>query len=417
MPVQADFTLYRGSDSVYAPSVPLRANISSQATFEMVGNGSVDLTQLKLPVPLLPGNRYSAIGSMSTANVSQLSNARSEYPAWIRERYLQVPATVPARVKRLADNITADAATPFDKAVAIEQWLRNNITYDEQLEAPPAGVEASDYVLFDVKRAYCNYYATAMVTMLRSMEVPARVAVGYAQGEPSIDFSTPDKATYKVKASDSHMWVEVFFPEWGWVEFEPTAGQPPIDRYTPETFATPTPIATVAPPTATPSPDATQDVEATPTPEPAAPQAQDQQANPPANPANPLSEAWNWFINSPLPWLMALLALAGAALMGLRYVETAGLSKLPGIERAYALITRYAGWMGVNRTHYTPNEQASELAQRAPNAQEPVQRITDLYVEKRFSAPKDAPAVDAKAADDAWQQARRWLRRALLRRH
>jgi transglutaminase-like putative cysteine protease len=415
IPVQADFTLYRGSDSVYAPSVPLRANISSQATFEMVGDGRVDLTQLKLPVPLLPGNRYSAIGSMSAANVSQLRNARSEYASWVRERYLQVPATVPTRVKRLAEAITSDDITPFDKAVAIELWLRNNIAYDEQLEAPPPGVEASDYILFDVKRAYCNYYATAMVTMLRSLEVPARVAVGYAQGEPSIDFNSPDLAVYHVKASDSHMWVEVFFPEWGWVEFEPTAGQPPIDRFSPEMQATPTPAATVAPPTATPEPNATQEVEATPTPEPAAPPPQDQQANPPTN-NNALSDAWNWFINSPLPWLMLLLAIAGAALMGLRYFETAGLSKLPGIERAYALVSRYAGWLGVDRRHFTPYEQASELSQRAPNAQEPVQRITDLYVQRRFAPPENAAEADVKVADDAWQQARRWLRRALLRR-
>ena len=126
-PVQADFTLYRGSDSIYAPSVPLRANISSQATFEIVGDNRVDLTQLKLPVPLLPGNRYSAIGSMSVANVAQLRNARSKYPNWIRERYMQLPDNVPTRVKRLVDYITVDAATPFDKAVAIEQWLRINI--------------------------------------------------------------------------------------------------------------------------------------------------------------------------------------------------------------------------------------------------------------------------------------------------
>ena len=79
---------------------------------------------------------------------------------------------------------------------------------------------------------------------------------------------------------------------------------------------------------------------------------------------------------------MLLLAIAGAALLGLRYAETAGLSKLPGIERAYALVTRYAAWLGVDRRHHTPYEQASELSQRAPNAQEPVQRITDLYVER-----------------------------------
>jgi transglutaminase-like putative cysteine protease len=413
VPVQADFTLYRGSDSVYAPSLPLRANISSQATFEMAGDNRVDLTQLKLPVPLLPGNRYSALGSMSVANMSELRNAKGEFPTWVRERYLQVPAAVPNRVKRLAEYITADAATPFDKAFAIEQWLRNNIVYDEKLEAPPAGVEASEYILFDVKRAYCNYYATAMVTMLRSLEVPARVAVGYAQGEPAIDFNAPDKAVYHVKASDSHMWVEVFFPEWGWVEFEPTAGQPPIDRFAPETIATPTPAATFAPPTATPAPNATQEAAMTPTLEPAMPQPQDQQANPPSN-SNLLADAWQWFINSPLPWLMALLAIVGVVLLALRYVETAGLSKLPGIERAYALVTRYAGWLGVNKRHHTPYEQANELSQRAPNAQAPVQQITDLYVQKRFAAPKDAPA-DA-SAEDAWQQARRWLRRALLRR-
>jgi hypothetical protein len=155
-------------------------------------------------------------------------------------------------------------------------------------------------------------------------------------------------------------------------------------------------------------------VEATPTPEAAAPQ--DQPTSPPANPTDPLRDAWQWFINSPLPWLMALLALALAAVLGLRYVETAGLSKLPGIERAYALVTRYAGWLGVTKRHHTPYEQAGELAQRAPDAQESVQRITDLYVQKRFAPPENATEIDAKGADDAWQQARRWLRRALLRR-
>lgn len=415
VPVQADFTLYRGSDSVYAPSLPLRANISSQATFEMAGDNRVDLTQLKLPVPLLPGNRYSALGSMSVANVAELRSTQDDYPAWVRERYLQAPADVPARVKQLALDITADAATPFDKAAAIETWLRDNIAYDEKLEAPPPGVEASNYILFDVKRAYCNYYATAMVTMLRSLGVPARVAVGYAQGEPVIDFNMPDKAVYHVKASDSHMWVEVFFPEWGWVEFEPTAGQPPIDRFLPEANVTPTPIPTTAPPTPTPQPEATLPAEATSTPEPSAPQPQDQQANPPADSANPLADAWNWFIHSPLPWLMALLAIIGIAIMTLRHIETAGLNKLPGIERAYALISRYAGWLGVDKRHHTPYEQASELAQRAPNAQTPVQQITDLYVQKRFAASKAAPS-DADA-ENAWQQARQWLRRALLRRH
>ena len=71
--------------------------------------------------------------------------------------------------------------------------------------------------------------------------------------------------------------------------------------------------------------------------------------------------------------------------------------------------------MGKSHQH-TPYEQAEALAQRAPQAQEPMQRITDLYVQKRFSAPKDEFDAAAGEADSAWKQARRWLRQALIRR-
>lgn len=144
-PAQADFVLYRGTDSIYAPSQPLRASVGAQAIFERVSDASVDLVQLKLPVPLLDGNRYTAIGSVSVANAAQLRAAPPDYPAWTA-RYLQLPPQVPARVFDLARNITARAPTAFDKAAAIERWLRDNIAYDEQLPAPPSGIEASDYV-------------------------------------------------------------------------------------------------------------------------------------------------------------------------------------------------------------------------------------------------------------------------------
>ncbi len=415
VPVQADFTLSRGSDSVYSPSQPLRASVSSQATFELVTNGAVDLVQLKLPVPLLPGNRYSAIGSVSVANVEQLRTSVRDYPAWV-QRYLQVPPTVPDRVRDLAQSIVSTAASPFDKSVLIERWLRENIAYDEQLEAPPVGVEASDYILFGARRAYCNYYATAMVTMLRSQGVPARVVAGYAQGELQFDQAGADNALFRVKGSDAQMWVEVFFPQYGWVEFEPTAGQPPIERFEPQLQQQPTPQATATPlppPTHTPQPNQ-QGEPPTPTPEP--PAAQPSPPTPPT-PEDMLQDAWQWFLRSPLPYVLLVLALGFVVLMGLRYAETAGLAKLPGIERAYALISRYAGWLGIGKTQqHTPYEQASELAQRAPNAQEPMRRITDLYVEKRFSPPESVKTTSDVDADDAWKQARAWLRKALIRR-
>lgn len=422
-PVQADFTLYRGTDSIYAPSQPLRASVGAQAVFEQVSRSAVDLVQLRLPVPLLDGNRYTAIGSVSTANVEQLRAASTDYPTWVA-RYLQLPPQVPERVFDLARNITARAPTAFDKAAAIESWLRDNIAYDEQLPAPPSGVEASDYVLFDVRRAYCNYYATAMVTMLRSLGIPSRVAVGYAQGEMSLDPNAADRALYRVKGDDSHMWVEVFFPEYGWVEFEPTAGQPPIERFAPQAEATPTPMPTLPPPTPTPQPEATEEAAAsvaTPTPEPQPTQSQMPPTPSPAASSGPAPssppEVLDRLRNSGLPYLLLIPLLIAAGLGALRYIEGAGLGKLPAVERAYALVSRYAGWLGIGRQgHFTPYEQAQALAQRAPQAQAPVQRITELYVRKRFAPPQEAHHRDDDVeALSAWAQARGYLRRALLR--
>ena len=418
-PVEADFILHRGTDSVYAPSQPLRSSVSAQATFQRVSNATVDLVQLRLPVPLLPGNRYTAVGSVSLASAAQLRSAADDYPAWVRAHYLQLPPQVPERVADLARNIAARAPTAFDKAVAIERWLRENIAYDEQLPAPPPGIEASDYVLFDVRRAYCNYYATAMVTMLRSLGVPSRVAVGYAQGEVVLDPSVTDRALYHVRADDSHMWVEVFFPDFGWVEFEPTAGQPPIQRFEPQAEAAPTAEPTSLPPTPTPRPQEAELPDATPTPEPQMAPADSPADRPPATgeAADDPASFLDRLRNSRLPYLLLIPLLAVAALGALRFVEGAGLGRLGGVERAYAILTRYAGWLNIARgRQFTPYEQAEALAQRAPQARSPLQRITDLYVRKRFSPPGHTDDLrDADEALQALDAARRALRAALLK--
>lgn len=409
VPVRVDFTLQRGTDSVYVPSQPVQASVSARAVLDNERGATVELAQLKLPVLLLPGNRYGSIGSMSTAKINELRTAGTDYPAWLR-RYVQVPSAVPARVLDLAATLTRDAATPYDKAAAVERWLRINIKYDEKLEAPPAGVEGSEYILFDTRRAYCNYYATAMVMMLRSQGIPSRMVVGYAQGEARLEELDADVATYKVKQQDSHAWVEVFFPGYGWVEFEPTAAQPEIPRLedTPEQSVTPTPQA----PTPTPLPTLTPPPGA-PTP-PAEP--------PPAQPQTPtlsqrLASLWDSIRNSPFVYLLLIPLVVLLGLAALRLAEVLGLGNLPVVERTYAMLTRWAGWLGVGRDQqHTPFEQAAELARRAPDAREPVRRITELYVSKRFSAPS-ASADDAKAveaAKAAWSQTRRWLSRAWL---
>jgi hypothetical protein len=113
------------------------------------------------------------------------------------------------------------------------------------IEAPPADQEIIDWFLFDYRQGFCNYYATAEVILLRAVGIPARWVVGYAQGEalpieglptlPPVTSSIPEVLTsgiarYGVRQSDAHAWPEVYFPDIGWVEFEPTVSITAIVR-------------------------------------------------------------------------------------------------------------------------------------------------------------------------------------------
>ena len=156
--------------------------------------------------------------------VDQLRNAATNYPEEILNRYLQLPAELPDRVRQLANQLTVGKTNPYDKAKAIEAYLRT-YPYDLNIPAPPTDRDVVDYFLFDLKKGYCDYYATAMVVLSRASGLPARFVSGYASG----DYDAPD-AQYVVREMHAHSWAEIYFPEIGWIEFEPTASQPLIDR-------------------------------------------------------------------------------------------------------------------------------------------------------------------------------------------
>jgi hypothetical protein len=103
--------------------------------------------------------------------------------------------------------------------------LRNNIKYSETVPELPANQELIDWFLFDLREGFCNYYASAEVILLRSVGIPARMALGYAQGDYQ-----ETTTEYIVRQRDAHAWPEVYFSGLGWVEFEPTAGQPDLAR-------------------------------------------------------------------------------------------------------------------------------------------------------------------------------------------
>jgi transglutaminase-like putative cysteine protease len=162
---------------------------------------------------------YQATSSFSSRNQDNLKDAGSQYPGWIKERYLALPVDLPAEVRLLARSLTAGSSTPYDQALAIQTYLRS-YPYTLDVPIPPPNQDIVEYFLFELKKGYCDYYSTAMVVLARAAGIPARMATGYASGSyDSIN------AAYVVSEADAHSWPEIYFPDYGWVEFEPTAGR------------------------------------------------------------------------------------------------------------------------------------------------------------------------------------------------
>ncbi|HEX9059858.1 MAG TPA: transglutaminase domain-containing protein, partial [Clostridia bacterium] len=141
----------------------------------------------------------------------------------IHKRYLQLPPSLPARVKDFAKNLTSTCKTDYDKAKAIEKYLSNNYAYTLAPDPTPKDRDFTDYFLFDLKEGYCTYYATAMTVMVRSLGIPARYVEGYAL--PPI---AGTNGVYEVTNQQAHAWVEVYFEGFGWLPFEPTS---PFNSY------------------------------------------------------------------------------------------------------------------------------------------------------------------------------------------
>ena len=161
---------------------------------------------------------YSVTSERPIRDPAALRDATGSIPDEIRDRYLQLPANTPGRIGRFAAELTADAETPFEKTVTIEQWLEDNREYSLDVTRPDGNV--ADAFVFRMDRGYCVYFATAMTVMLRTLDVPARFAVGYSTGQQV------SETEWVVRGFNSHAWVEVYFPEIGWVAFDPTPSGP-----------------------------------------------------------------------------------------------------------------------------------------------------------------------------------------------
>jgi len=334
--------------------------------------------------PVSSGDSYRATVSVSTATESDLSAAGTEYPSWILDRYLQLPGTMPSRVIDLAHELTEDMETPYEKAIAIRDYLRT-LEYALDIEAPPDGTDGVDYFLFELKKGYCQYFASAMAVLLRASGVPSRMVAGYGPGALMEQYGPGDmmgrgSAVWQewqdaLAVQNSHGWTEVFFPGYGWISFEPTPGRPVITR---GEFSLPT-----------------QDAEGT----------GDSTVEPDR-------------IETGSPWNIRLLGITlGLALFGaimwLGWRRLLGRVSEPRL--AYARIGYLAALSGVGpRENLTPQEYGHMLATAVPEISAALDKIVYAYVCVSYGK-DDLNSEDRVNVARAWPQVRNHLLRRALR--
>jgi hypothetical protein len=276
-----------------------------------------------------------------------------------------------------------------------------------------------------------------MIVMLRSLGIPARMAAGFAQGTYDAE-----KQQYVVLERDAHTWVEVYFPGYGWVEFEPTAAQAELkragDEETPQAQtpipATPTPSATFTPqPSPSPTNQATEatplqqqdpvipTITPTPSPTPTATPVIVPTLPPPVRPPERsfLSILFP-AIGLALLGLLLIILLVGGGVFIWWWWEWRGMRGLSPITRAYAKLERFVSLIGVHLgAQQTPEERRRYILRNLPGAERPVTVITRMYTNERYGRGPKHPAEaanNAQIADKAWTDARRSILQRFLRR-
>ncbi len=385
-----------------------------------------DVVSWRFTEPLEADQVYQMNSFVSQASVDDLKSAGTDYEGFIKDHYLQLPDSLPQRVRDLAAEVTANAPTPADKALAVRDYLRadGNFTYSQDIDKPPRGSDGVDHFLFETREGYSDYFASAMTVLLRSVGVPARLAAGYAAGE-----FEEGAARRAVRDSDSHGWAQVYFPGYGWIDFEPTPNWPesallegdaeqasPGPLLDPGDFK-PTPFDCVRPEeliegVAMLISYRPQGVEA---------------ATPPvgvAQEADPCDE-FLFADQGPLSFLpgdsiwaevlVAAAAVFGAAVAAVLagvFAWRRGLGDLPG-ERAYAKMTRLGTLAGVRRRpDQTPLEYATSVGLALPRTAAGAQTLGWAFALGRYGR----QAIEDERIDAAWKSVRTRLVLRALRR-
>ena len=390
-----------------------------------------DVVTIRATERVRAGFTYEVSGSVSDASVEALRGVDGSYPVWVQESFLQLPTDLGdadlKRLEELATRVTGGSVSAYDAAAALEAYLCCSAFVDDagaplldeagaprllypfttETALPPVGVDAVSWWLFDnvdetgsPVGGYYDYYASSLAVLLRVSGIPARVSTGYVLTSDNFDERT---RTFIVRGQHSYTWVEVYFPEFGWVDFDPTpedtsgslagiAGQ----RIAQQRFA---PFASdifegaqadfVDPLTEVGSVDAFTDLD--------------------FGLGQGSSGFSLWFVVAPILGLasLGLVAVSGTAAWRL------SLRGLTPVERAWAATQRLSRWGGVPfDPSETPTEYASAVGAAVYDG-ESAQTLAALYARERFGR-KTLSEPELVAVDGAWRQLRGRLVRRLL---
>lgn len=179
------------------------------------------------------GPSYQVVSQLTTAAPALLrETAVADVAENILTRYTQLPEDLSPRVADLAQQVAGDLANPYDQARALERFLRQ-YPYSLTVELPPDDIDPVEFFLFELQTGYCDYYASSMVVLARSLGLPARMATGYLAQPPD------SNGVQHIRQLDAHSWAEIYFAGYGWVEFEPTAAFVTLHEPGAQNFASP----------------------------------------------------------------------------------------------------------------------------------------------------------------------------------
>ena len=398
-----------GGQTMLAPATPLSVDRSAQV--HTIGQPG-PLVSIDFSDPIDPGQSYTVTamvpdngGDPAGVTGNELAAAGVNYPAWARQYVAIRPNSVGTLAYQTAGQIVsrlpADKRDPYHVAVAIQSFFDSTGGFQYRTDVRGlCGRESIVDCLLRTKVGYCQHYATSMVMLLRVEQIPARYVEGYLPGKLLTDGS------YEVDESAAHAWVEVYFPRYGWIRFDPTPGNTENGRVAtiipagvPVATPTPGPSATAQPPTFTGPDIPPGDINHQPG---DGPGAQPLPAEPPANPG--------------LIGPAAVTGLmVGAVLLAL-IARRRRRRPLAEGDAAYRRLTSFAARLGyAPRPSQTAYEYAGTLGDVLPGIRQELHVVAHAKVESTYARrPPQGAALEVVRA--AYRKVRVGLLRLFLRR-